>query len=155
MKKIIPLFAACLLVATAFAADQPKPPVLQFRLVLDVPSSDSETLSVKDSTHKESIQVEKKVLLDETALKSAQAQKDSLGHPQISITLTDAGRKQFADITRQNVGKRLAIVVDGQFYSAPVIRTEIPGGKAQISGNFTEKEARELAKIINDALKPR
>jgi len=55
-------------------------------------------------------------------------------------------------MTRRNVGKRLAIIIDGQVYSAPVIRTEISGGKAEISGNFSEQEAKDLAKKMSEAV---
>ena len=53
---------------------------------------------------------------------------------------------------KENINKRLAIVLDGHLYSAPVIRSEISGGKAQITGSFTEEEANALAAKINDAI---
>ena len=55
-------------------------------------------------------------------------------------------------LTKENLNKRLAIVLDGHLYSAPVIRSEISEGKAQITGSFTEEEARELAAKINNAI---
>ena len=58
-------------------------------------------------------------------------------------------------ITRDSIGKRLAIVINGQLYSAPKIMMEIPSGTAVISGNFSEQEAKELAGQITDSLKKR
>jgi preprotein translocase subunit SecD len=76
----------------------------------------------------------------------------SSGAPQIDIEFSEVGQELLAAITKENLDKRLAIVVDGKLYSAPVIKSEIPGGKAQISGSFTEEEANKLAAKINDAV---
>jgi len=78
--------------------------------------------------------------------------KDGLGNPIINIAFTDAGRERFAAISRQNIGKRLAIVINGQVRSAPVINSEITGGKVQISGRFSEPEAKKLAAEISAAI---
>jgi preprotein translocase subunit SecD len=58
------------------------------------------------------------------------------------------GAKQFEDITGRNVKKRLAIVLDGNVYSAPVIQEKISGGNAQITGSFTMDEAKDLAIVL-------
>jgi SecD/SecF fusion protein len=93
-------------------------------------------------------------LIDQTDLKSAKVTKDNqLGPSQIEITFTDAGKKRFAELTREFIGKRLAIVIGGQLYSAPKIRTEVSGGSAVISGNFGEEEATELVNQITKSLK--
>ncbi len=105
-----------------------------------------------DRVHREVLNVQKTVLLDQKALNSAELSTDAMGHPIIDITFTDAGRKQFAKITRDNIGKRLAIIIDGRLCAAPVIRAEISDGKAQISSDFTKGEAGSLAKQINDAV---
>jgi preprotein translocase subunit SecD len=137
-------------------APAPKLATFQMHLVLDAPSSDSTEMSIvykpERPTRKQVLNVQNTVLLDQTALKSAKVEKDNLGQPQIAITFTENGRKRFAEVTRQSVGKRLAIVIDGQLYSAPVIRTEIPGGKAEIVGDFSEQEAQELVAKINSSL---
>lgn len=65
--------------------------------------------------------------------------------PLISFTLNSEGAKIFGDFTGENVGKRLAIVLDGKVYSAPRINERIGGGSGQISGNFTVEEANDLA----------
>jgi hypothetical protein len=100
----------------------------------------------------EKLYVRKTVLLDQTAVKSAKAVRDNLGKPQINVRFTDAGRKRLAEVTRQSIHQRLAMVLDGRLYAAPVIQSEITGGEAVISGNFSDQEADTLAQKINDAL---
>jgi preprotein translocase subunit SecD len=79
--------------------------------------------------------------------------KHCTNQSEIAFELNAAGQKRFAEVTRQHIGKRLAIIMDGQVCSAPVIRSEITGRKGQISGNFTQEQARELSNKINRALK--
>lgn len=67
----------------------------------------------------------------------------------ISFELNDEGGKKFGEITEANVGRQFAIFLDGAMLSAPVIREEIPGGKAVISGDFTVKEAQEMVRNLN------
>lgn len=74
--------------------------------------------------------------------------------PEISLELNDEGRKLFADITKRNIGKILAIYLDGQPISTPVVETEIPDGKAIISGRFTPQEAKLLATRLNSGALP-
>jgi len=68
--------------------------------------------------------------------------------PYVSIDFNAVGAKRFDQITAANVGKRMAIVLDDNIYSAPVIRERIAGGSAQISGSFTSQEATDLAIIL-------
>jgi preprotein translocase subunit SecD len=92
-------------------------------------------------------------LMDYTAIRSATVVTGtSSGVPQIDIEFSELGKELFAAITKENINKRLAIVLDGKLYSAPVIRSEIPGGKAQITGSFTVEEANKLAAKINEAI---
>ena len=140
------------------AADSAKPPVFQMRLVVKTPSADSEQL-ICQRTNKETgqistekLDVQKKVLLDQTALKSAVVSTSGHGYSQIDFSLTPDGKERFAEITRQNIGRRLAIVIDGQLITAPTIQSEIPSGEGQITGSFTEQEARDLAAKINKAI---
>jgi preprotein translocase subunit SecD len=105
-----------------------------------------------NSPHKEVVDVQSAVLFDRTAVKSAEVQTHE-DYSVIAITFSDDARKRFAEFTRQNIGKRLAIIIDGQICSAPKIMAEIAGGKAEVSGSFTEQEARDLAKKITQELK--
>ncbi len=69
--------------------------------------------------------------------------------PVVTLTFNSEGSDLFAKITRENIGKPLAIFLDGKIISAPVIREEISGGKAVISGNFTATEAKTLVRNLN------
>jgi beta-lactamase regulating signal transducer with metallopeptidase domain len=82
---------------------------------------------------------------------SAQAGRDAAGSPTVDFSLTPEGARRLADLTRENVGKRLAILVDGKVVWAPVIRDEIAGGKGQISGRFTPGQTEALAADIRAA----
>jgi len=89
------------------------------------------------------------VLMTGEMVKNAQVRiGGSFNEPYVSLDLTGRGAKIFGSITEKNVGKRLAIVLDGVVRSAPVIREKILGGKAQISGSFTHEEATDLAIVL-------
>ncbi|MBN1527025.1 MAG: protein translocase subunit SecD [Candidatus Omnitrophica bacterium] len=76
------------------------------------------------------------------------------GEPYVSLTLNPKGADIFANLTAANVGKRLAIVLDGTVQSAPVIREAIPSGQAQISGTFTVDEANDLSVVLRAGALP-
>ncbi|KUJ96824.1 MAG: Protein translocase subunit SecD [Desulfonauticus sp. 38_4375] len=73
---------------------------------------------------------------------------DSFGRPYVSLSFNARGAKIFERITGENVNKRLAIVLDGKVYSAPVIQEKIIGGRASITGNFSTDEAHDLAIVL-------
>jgi preprotein translocase subunit SecD len=153
MKTLITLIAACFLTAAAMAADIEAASIFQMRLVAETPSTTSEPMMTVsragDRSVTNTLNVEKAVLVDQKALKSARVSKDSFGKPIIEITFTKSGTEQFATITQENLHKRLAIVIDGRLTSAPTIQSPIPNGKAQISGDFSKEAANDLAKRIN------
>src|SRR6185503_14659857 len=72
--------------------------------------------------------------------------------PEILLRFDSKGSEIFAEVTRNNVGRLLAIVLDGELYSAPRINGPIEGGNAVIQGSFTEKEALELSHILENPL---
>jgi len=74
--------------------------------------------------------------------------------PYISLEFNSEGGDLFAKITKENVGKRLAIFLDGAPISIPVIREEIPNGKAQITGQFTAQEVKTLVQRLNSGALP-
>lgn len=74
--------------------------------------------------------------------------------PQISLKLTDEGSNIFAELTKRNVGRQLAIYLDGAPISAPVVREEITGGEAQITGDFTPESAKEFVGRLNAGALP-
>lgn len=82
-------------------------------------------------------------------LESAQVQFDpNTNQPVVSLTFNEEGSKLFAALTKANIGKSIAIFLDGEIISAPVVRDEIRNGKAVISGRFTAQEARDLASSL-------
>ncbi|MEK7529113.1 MAG: peptidylprolyl isomerase, partial [Patescibacteria group bacterium] len=84
----------------------------------------------------------------------ADVQFDQLYQPQISISFNDEGAKLFEKITGDNVGKPVAIFVDGVLKSSPSVREKITGGQAVISGQFTPDEAQALARDLNTGAIP-
>jgi len=88
-------------------------------------------------------------------LKSAAVGFDQTSYnPLVSIEFNADGAKFFEEITSRNVGKILAIYIDGQLISAPRVNEAISGGKAQISGNFTVEQVKELARNLNAGALP-
>jgi preprotein translocase subunit SecD len=79
---------------------------------------------------------------------------DRLEGPSVSVALDRRGTQIFAALTTENVGRKLAIVLDGTVYSAPVIREPIPGGDVKISGSFTFEEAHDLAIVLRSGSLP-
>jgi SecD/SecF fusion protein len=100
----------------------------------------------------EQVIVRKQAELTGSALTSAIAVRGNMGEPEIEFTLSSEGARRFADITRNNVGRRLAIVLDHELYSAPRINGEIPSGRGQITGNFSDVEAHQLANVLQNPL---
>lgn len=96
-----------------------------------------------------------KTLLTGASLETAKVQiSDRFGEPHVSIKFSSQGAADFDRITNENVRKRLAIVLDGVVHSAPVIQERISGGQAQITGNFTMEEARDLAIVLRAGALP-
>jgi SecD/SecF fusion protein len=85
-------------------------------------------------------------------VKNAMMGRDQMGAPNIQFTLTDAAGRRFGEVTRNNIGQRLAIVLDHQLYSAPSIRSEIDNN-GEITGHFTPEEAQKLAAVLQNPLR--
>ncbi|MDH4228849.1 MAG: protein translocase subunit SecD [Nitrospirota bacterium] len=98
--------------------------------------------------------LQRRAMLTGDTLTDARVSIDQFNEPQVSIEFDAIGSKIFAQVTQDNVGKRFAIVLDGNVYSAPVIREAIPGGRAQISGSFTSAEANDLAIVLRAGALP-
>ena len=79
---------------------------------------------------------------------------DNFGRAYVSMTFDSRGGRIFSRLTGENVKKRLAIVLDGKVYSAPVIQDKISGGRAQITGNFSTEEAHDLALVLRSGSLP-
>jgi preprotein translocase subunit SecD len=91
-------------------------------------------------------------LLTGDRLKEAKVGIDQFNKPAVSISFDGEGAKIFDRITGDNVGKQLAIVLDGVVHSAPRIQDRISGGNAEITGNFTHDEASKLAIVLRESL---
>jgi preprotein translocase subunit SecD len=99
--------------------------------------------------------LKKSTLLTGASLTDARVQLDSqYGEPYVSIEFDKKGARTFERVTGENVGKRLAIVLDNKVYSAPTIQEKIGGGKARITGRFTMEEARDLAIVLRAGALP-
>jgi preprotein translocase subunit SecD len=94
----------------------------------------------------------KQTLLTGDRLKDAKVTIDEFGKPAVSISFDSDGAKIFDRITGENVGRQLAIVLDGVVQSAPRIKDRISGGNAQITGSFTHDEAAKLAIVLRESL---
>jgi SecD/SecF fusion protein len=141
-----------------------KPAKLEFRLLF--PSSTKENKSGRapigyeimsiDRSGGEGVEdyvfVKKIPEMTGSMVKRAAVVVGQYGEYEISLTMTDEGARRFEKITSENVNQRLGIVLDGKLYSAPTIRSAIRDGRASISGNFSQREAFELANVLNNPL---
>jgi len=100
--------------------------------------------------------VNRQVEMDGTAIAEASALmsqgEKSTGGWEVSLELTDRGAKKFENVTGKNVGKQMAIILDGKLIMAPNINERIPSGRAQITGNMGPEESRDLANVLTSAL---
>ena len=79
---------------------------------------------------------------------------DQYGHPAVSMVMNTDGARRWAQLTKQNIGRSIAIVLDGYVYSAPNVSNEITGGRSQITGHFTPEEAKDLANVLKSGKMP-
>jgi SecD/SecF fusion protein len=79
---------------------------------------------------------------------------DQMGHPCVSMQMNSDGARRWSQITKQNIGRGVAIVLDDAVYSAPRILTQIDGGNSQITGNFTIEDTKDLANTLNSGKMP-
>jgi preprotein translocase subunit SecD len=104
---------------------------------------------------KEPFLLKKRTVLTGETLTGAEIRFDTdFNEPYVALNFNSVGAMIFQQVTRENVKKRLAIVLDSNVYSAPVIQDEIPGGRAQITGRFTSAEARDLAIVLRAGALP-
>jgi len=101
---------------------------------------------MKDSN--QPVLLKQQAVLTGASLEDARVKIDQYNEPYISIAFNREGGRIFEQVTTENVGKQLAILLDGKVYSTPVIRDAISGGKAIIEGRFTMEEAKDLAVVL-------
>jgi len=123
-----------------------------FHMLGDAGSADVRTLSDEQGA---TYPVLRRVALSGDRLSDASAGFDAqTNQPVVNFRFDNAGARMFADITRANVGKPFAIVLDDKVLSAPVIREPITGGSGQISGSFTVQEAATLSALLRAGALP-
>jgi SecD/SecF fusion protein len=132
---------------------------LEFKLVADDPDKLKQALEgkvpegyelLKSQEENEQLLVEKQTVLTGDSLINASVQfsQSEFNAPVVALQFNSEGAKKFAEITEKNVGKRLAIVLDGKLQSAPRIREPIPSGEAVITGRFAIEQAQDLALVL-------
>ena len=92
--------------------------------------------------------------LEGDVVTDAKDQFDQHGRPEVSMTMNSEGAREWAALTKANVGKAIAIVLDGVVYSAPRVNGEISGGQSAISGNFTIEDTKDLANTLKSGRMP-
>ncbi|MCM8784101.1 MAG: protein translocase subunit SecD [Candidatus Omnitrophica bacterium] len=135
---------------------------LEFKLISDDPELLRAALSDNIAEDyelkyldKEPLLVRRKASLTGDTLIDARVSFESqFGAPYVSLKFNSQGAKIFSQVTGENVGRRLAIVLDGVVHSAPVIRERIPSGEAQITGRFSIDEANDLAIVLRAGALP-
>lgn len=145
MKRLLISLTTVLVVFAVCAVAWAETVHVQFRLGENEPGKDLEEMMVSGTDRK--IYLHKESIISNADIETASVQITKTGVG-IGVTLTEAGGKKLAEITKENVGKILGIVVDGKLITAPVIRVPITGGKGFIEGNFTLEEAARIARGI-------
>ena len=84
----------------------------------------------------------------------SKADFDQHGNPCVSMAMNTEGARKWASLTKQNVGRGIAIVLDGYVYSAPRVNGEITGGRSEITGNFTVEATQDLANVLKSGKMP-
>ena len=126
---------------------------LNFRLVSN--TADDFGTSKMFSTSGEELSISKRIVMSGENLIDAQPRLDAqTNQPSVSFTLDRIGAQKFGRVTTDNVGKRMAIILDNKLISAPSIREPITAGNGNISGNFTFQEATDLALLLRSGALP-
>ena len=92
--------------------------------------------------------------LEGDVIVSATDDYDSNGRPSVSMTMNTEGARRWAQLTKQNIGKPIAIALDGYIYSAPNVINEITGGQSQITGQFSQEDTKDLANVLKSGKMP-
>ncbi|HJA86392.1 MAG TPA: protein translocase subunit SecDF [Candidatus Bacteroides avicola] len=92
--------------------------------------------------------------LEGDVISSASDDYNQYGKPCVNMTMNTDGARRWAQLTKQNIGHAIAIVLDGYVYSAPTVETEIPDGSSVISGSFTPEQTKDLANVLRSGKMP-
>ncbi|MGB2697082.1 MAG: hypothetical protein WBD28_04385 [Candidatus Zixiibacteriota bacterium] len=145
MRKFACLLIILFLFGCGGAEKKPEMVKVEFRLAETEPAEDLTEMTIPGLEEK--FYLHNEVLLSNDDIQFAFP--GSLGdRAVIELTLTEAGKEKFAQITKENLEKRIGILIDGKLVMAPTIKAPILEGKAVIDGNFSEEEAERLATSI-------
>ena len=92
--------------------------------------------------------------LEGDVISSASDDYDQYGKPCVNMTMNNDGARRWAQLTKQNIGRSIAIVLDGYVYSAPTVQNEITGGSSVITGTFTPDQTKDLANVLRSGKMP-
>ena len=92
--------------------------------------------------------------LEGDVIVSATDDYDANGRPSVSMTMNTEGARRWAQLTKQNINKSIAIALDGYIYSAPNVLNEITGGQSQITGQFSQEDTKDLANVLKSGKMP-
>ncbi|GAE16390.1 Protein translocase subunit SecD [Bacteroides pyogenes] len=92
--------------------------------------------------------------LEGDVVTDAKDEYDQFGKPAVSMGMNADGARRWAQLTKQNIGRSIAIVLDNYVYSAPNVYSEITGGRSQITGHFTPEQAKDLANVLKSGKMP-
>ena len=95
-----------------------------------------------------------KAPLEGDVVVDAKDEYDQYGKPAVSMSMNTDGARRWAQLTKQNINRSIAIVLDGYVYSAPNVNSEITGGNSQITGHFTPDQAKDLANVLKSGKMP-
>ncbi|HWK55178.1 MAG TPA: protein translocase subunit SecD, partial [Hyphomicrobiales bacterium] len=119
------------------------------------PAGSANAMIVPGTGAGESYPLEREVAMEGRHVRDARMAFDPrTTEPKVNFRLDDSGARQFGEMTRANIGRRLAVVLDGQVITAPAIRNAITGGSGEISGNFSTREAADLAVLLRAGALP-
>ena len=92
--------------------------------------------------------------LEGDVVTDAKDEYDQFNKPCVSMSMNTEGSRRWAALTKKNIGREIAIVLDGYVYSAPRVNSEITGGNSQITGNFTPEVTKDLANVLKSGKMP-
>ncbi len=95
-----------------------------------------------------------KAPLEGDVVTDAKDEFDQYSKPAVSMAMNSDGARRWAQLTKQNIGRSIAIVLDNYVYSAPNVNSEITGGRSQITGHFTPEQAKDLANVLKSGKMP-
>ena len=155
MKTPATLISSCLVALAVFASNSYAAQLVELRLILDKSSDNAEQMTLDNET----LFVQKTALLDQSDLSSVAVSTNTpISHPQVGMVFqfSKNGWKHFSEVAHQNNGKRLAVIIDGQIYAAPVIQPDgflkFHDHTLEFHGPFTARKASELAVKIDKTL---